>query len=339
MCAQQEQRTDNRVTLVGGSGFVGTAIAKRLAESGVSFDILDIRPSAAFPDDFQKADVRDEATLTSVMRGQAIVHLAAVHRDDVRPVALYDQVNVDGTRNLCVAAENLGIERIVFASSVAVYGFAPAGTDETGALAPFNDYGRTKAEAEAVLRAWQAREPKRRSLVIIRPTVIFGPGNRGNVFNLLASIASGRFIMIGPGTNVKSMAFVENVADFFIASLHRPPGVWVSNYVDGPELDMNTLVALVRSTLTGRATIGPRLPIALALAVGRIADGFSRLTGRRLPISYIRVRKFVSTTAFKSCNSVPEAFRPRFTLTEGLRATIVAEFLNPDPSRTIFETE
>jgi len=283
--------------------------------------------------------VRDEAALTSTMRGQTIVHLAAVHRDDVRPVALYDQVNVDGTRNLCAAAENLGIERIVFASSVAVYGFAPAGTDETGALTPFNDYGRTKAEAESVLRAWQAREPERRSLVIIRPTVIFGPGNRGNVFNLLASIARGRFIMIGPGTNVKSMAFVENVADFFIASLDRPPGVWVSNYVDGPELDMNTLVALVRNTLTGRTVIGPRVPIVLALALGRIADGISRLTRRKLPISHIRVRKFVSTTAFKSSSVMSEAFRPRFTLTEGLQATIAAEFLRPDPSRTVFETE
>jgi nucleoside-diphosphate-sugar epimerase len=70
---------------------------------------------------------------------------------------------------------------IIFTSTVAVYGFAKIGTEESGKIAPFNDYGRTKYEAEEVFKAWQAEAPEERTLVIIRPTVVFGEQNRGNV--------------------------------------------------------------------------------------------------------------------------------------------------------------
>ena len=97
---------------------------------------------------------------------------------------------------------------------MACYGNAPPGTGEGGAIAPFNDYGRTKFLAEEVYRAWQRDDPSRRTLAIVRPTVIFGEQNRGNVYNLLRQIASGRFVMVGAGRNTKSMAYVGNVAAF-----------------------------------------------------------------------------------------------------------------------------
>ena len=109
-------------------------------------------------------------------------------------------------------AEEKGIEHIIFASSVAVYGFAPPDTGEDGSINPFNDYGRTKHAAEQVLRAWQAKAPARRMLTIIRPTVVFGPGNRGNVYNLLRQLQSGSFVMGGNGQTSKSVADGENVA-------------------------------------------------------------------------------------------------------------------------------
>ena len=71
--------------------------------------------------------------------------------------------------------------KIIFTSSVAIYGFAPANTGEDGKPDYFNDYGRTKYLAEQVYKKWQAEDPENRTLVIVRPTVIFGEGNRGNV--------------------------------------------------------------------------------------------------------------------------------------------------------------
>ena len=80
---------------------------------------------------------------------------------------------------------------------MAIYGFAPANTGENGEPNYFNEYGRTKYLAEQIYRDWQQEDPLNRTLVIVRPTVVFGPGNRGNVYNLLKQIASKRFVMIG----------------------------------------------------------------------------------------------------------------------------------------------
>jgi nucleoside-diphosphate-sugar epimerase len=333
MVAKQE------VCIVGGSGFIGTAVAQRLRRDGRAFRIVDIQDSATFPEHRVHGDIRDLSGLAQAVRGDALIHLAAVHRDDVSPRSLYDDVNVAGTRNVCAAAERAGINRIVFASSVAVYGFAPPGTDETGTRAPFNDYGRTKAEAEDVLRAWQAAAPHLRSLTLVRPTVVFGPGNRGNVYNLLRQIATGRFIMIGSGTNTKSMAYVGNVADFFCHCLGLGPGVHVFNYTDGPDLSMNQLVRMVRRELFGKNDVGLRMPLALGLGLGRVADVVAAVTRRRLPVSWIRVKKFASTTSFASARKDALGFRPITTLEMALRLTLDAEFVNPDPKRPVFLTE
>jgi nucleoside-diphosphate-sugar epimerase len=118
---------------------------------------------------------------------------------------------------------------------VAVYGFASVGTDEkTGAINHFNDYGCTKWLAEEKYRTWLASDPEN-SLMIIRPTVIFGEQNRGNVYNLLRQIASGTFPLVGKGTNVKSMAYVENVSAFIEYNLNNPPGEYLFNYIDKEE--------------------------------------------------------------------------------------------------------
>ena len=159
-----------RVVVSGGTGFIDTSVCRLLAEQGIAFVILDRAHSPEYSDRHRKVDIRELEALRQAVEGDCLIHLAAVHRDDVRPRSLYDEVNVKGTENLCQMAEEKGIERIIFASSVAVYGFAPPNTGEDGSINPFNDYGRTKYAAEQVLRAWQAKAPARRVLTIIRPT-------------------------------------------------------------------------------------------------------------------------------------------------------------------------
>ena len=204
--------------------------------------------------------MEDIDSLDQLAKVSTIINLAAVHRDDVRPLSRYDDVNVQGAKNVCEAARKHGINKIIFTSSVAIYGFAPADTDESGEANYFNDYGRTKYLAEQVYKAWQAEDPESRTLVIVRPTVIFGEGNRGNVYNLLRQIASRRFVMFGDGTNRKSMAYVENVVAFIEYSLSFEPGLHIYNYIDKPDFDMNTLISGARKTLFGKTNVGLRLP-------------------------------------------------------------------------------
>jgi nucleoside-diphosphate-sugar epimerase len=327
------------LSITGGSGFIGTSLCKRLSEKGQAFTILDTRESLSFPERHQHINICERDCLLEAVAGETIVHLAAEHRDDIRDRSRYHAVNVDGTRNVTLVATERGINRIVFTSSVAVYGFAPPDTGEDGAINPFNDYGRTKYEAELILREWQAADPQVRSLTIVRPTVVFGPGNRGNVYNLLSFIASGRFMMVGSGTNRKSMAYVDNIAAFLELATKFHPGVQLYNYVDKPDFTINELVGQVRQTLFGKADVGLRLPSWLGLVAGTAADAISQVLNRSLPISKIRVKKFTTTTTFGSAAQRVPGFVPEFTLAEGLARTLHHEFIKPDPTAPIFYTE
>ena len=225
---------------------------------------------------------------------------------------------------LCAAAEALGIGRILFTSSAAVYGNTEAEADEDRPLRPFNEYGRSKFEAERVFSDW-AERGRGRGLTIVRPTVVFGPGNRGNVHALLAQIARGRPIVIGGGHNRKSIAYVENVADFLVHVLDQDKGINVYNYADKPDLTMSELVALVAQELKGSAR-PLHIPYALALGLGGLCDLTARLTGRTFPVSAIRVRKYCANTQFAAGRVAGAGFRPQHSLEEALRRTIRHEF-------------
>jgi GlcNAc-P-P-Und epimerase len=328
---------EKKITVIGGSGFVGTNLCQQLALKQQDFEILDLKMSNQFPEKCKIADVRDAETLRKTITGDVVVNLAAVHRDDVRDKTEYQRTNVDGAENVALVCDEKGIDKIVFTSTVAVYGFAEPGTDEGGVIKPFNEYGRTKFEAEEKLRKWHAQG--NHSLIIVRPTVIFGEGNRGNVFNLLNQIASGKFLMIGKGQNKKSMAYVGNIVAFLETCLATEQKYGVYNYVDTPNLTMNELVSVVRKQLKDKDGVGPRLPYWLGMIFGYTADLLAKLSGKNLPVSSIRVTKFTSSTEFKSAQAGLDNFQAPFLLIDGLERTLHSEFISPDRNREVFFSE
>ena len=320
------------IAIFGGAGFVGTRLSKVMEDAGVKYQVFD-----KVLDGKSYIDVTKPETLKPLPKLDAVINLAAEHRDDVSPKSLYDLVNVEGSRNVCNFCKENNINTIIFTSSVAVYGFAPEGTDESGEIKYFNDYGRTKFLAEKVYQEWFDEDPESRNLVIVRPTVIFGEANRGNVYNLLKQIASGKFIMFGNGNNRKSMAYVQNVAEFLNFSTTLK-GNNLYNYIDKPDLDMNTLVGTVKKTLFNKEGIGLRLPAWLGVLAGYGFDALAFLLRRNLPISSIRVKKFMGTTAFNT--SVAKCgFKPEISLEEGLKKTLSYEFIEDNSSKRTFITE
>ncbi len=326
-----------KITVIGGSGFVGTNLCRQLSLKQQDFEIVDLKMSNQFPEKCKVADVRDVNSLREAITGDVVVNLAAVHRDDVRDKSEYQRTNVDGAENVAQVCSEKGIKKIVFTSTVAVYGFSEPGTDESGKINPFNEYGRTKFEAEEKLCAWHAAGDN--ALIIVRPTVIFGEGNRGNVYNLLNQIASGKFMMVGKGENKKSMAYIGNIVAFLESCVETDQKYGVYNYVDTPDLTMNELVSQVRHTLKGQQGVGLRLPYWLGMFLGYVADAVAKVSGRNLPVSSIRVKKFAASTEFRSAKSGLDGFAPSFTLADGINRTLSSEFVSPDPSREIFYTE
>ena len=326
------------ILVFGGSGFVGTRLCFRLSQSKKLFQIFDKVPSIFFFDRGIVGDVRYPIRLQFPSNPTAIFNLAAEHRDNVWPLSLYDEVNINGAKNVCDLARLKDVNQIIFTSSVAVYGFAPLQTSESGAIAPYNDYGRTKWEAEKVYKEWQAEDPLRRCLVIVRPTVVFGEKNRGNVFNLLRQIASGKFVMVGNGLNRKSMAYVENVAAFLEYSLEFKSGVHIYNYVDKPDFTMNTLVAHVNKLLGRSSDIKFRLPRYLGLLIGFSFDLIAKITGKKFPVSAIRVKKFCADSVYASAIE-STGFIPPITLMEAIEKTIRFEFIEDYKNEHFFYSE
>lgn len=308
------------IAIIGGAGFVGTRLTKVFDEQAVRYSIFDkVLVGANY------LDITKPETFETLPSPKIVINLAAEHRDNVTPKSLYDLVNVEGSKNVCEFCRRRGVNKIVFTSSVAVYGFAPEDTDETGEINYFNDYGRTKYLAENVYKEWFDEDPKNRTLVIVRPTVIFGEGNRGNVYNLLNQIARRRFVMIGAGKNRKSMAYIQNIAELISHEVQFAKGYRLINYADKPDLSTYELVEIARAELLGKNNIGFRIPGWCGLMAGTIFDLISKLNGKNYPISNIRVRKFLGTTTFTS-NANSQGFVPKYSLIQGLKKTISSDF-------------
>jgi len=325
-----------KISIIGGSGFLGTNLCELFLESGQEFEIIDIKPSKRFNDYFKFGDVRDIQSLEKSITGEIIINLAAVHRDDVANAEDYFTTNVEGAKNVCLAATNKSINLIIFTSSVAVYGLTKEPTGEDGSINPFNDYGLSKFQAEEAYEAWNDSDKSNR-LTIIRPTVIFGPGNRGNVYNLLNQINSRYFAMIGDGKNIKSLAYVKNVAAFLQYSLNYSAKLSIYNYVDKPDIKLMNFVLLARNQLKIESRL-PKIPYFLGIFAGYIFDILSIILNRKLAITSFRIKKFTSSTHFLTSIDFNK-FKPPFELEDALSQTIRDEFIDRNGPSEVFYTE
>jgi nucleoside-diphosphate-sugar epimerase len=314
-----------KICIIGGSGFIGKRVID-LLHSRFPILNMDKNPSAAYPDVTTLGDIRDQAKLDKALKGKdLVIHLAAEHRDDVSPVSLYYDVNVTSTQNVLNAMDKNSVHSIIFTSSVAIFGLNKINPDENHPADPFNDYGKSKWQAEEILRQWQQQSPKERNLSIVRPTVVFGENNRGNVYNLLEQISSGRFMMVGDGKNKKSMAYVGNVAAFVDYCAGHMEGYRLFNYVDKPDLDMNELVGQVAESLQ-ISIPRVRFPKWLGMLGGYGFDALGKLTSKKFSVSSVRVKKFCAVTQFNSAKAHSCGFIAPFSLSEGLDRTLKREF-------------
>ncbi len=314
-----------KVLVTGGSGFIGTRLVEDLLKENHEVKIFDKRASETYPDLVIIGDVRDkEAMIDACKNMDVIYNLAAEHADNVTPKSLYADVNVGGAKNVVIAAKENNITRIVFTSTVAVYGLSQEYPDESFEPNPVSEYGITKFAAEEIFNTWVDYSTDN-SLTIVRPAVVFGENNVGNVHRLIEQIEKGRFVMVGAGNNKKSMGYVGNISHFLATKVNESSGIDVYNFAGKPDLTSAQIVDIITDELRIKKRI-PHIPEWAGMLGGYIFDVLSKITGKKFPISTVRIKKFTSDTTVSTEKLLASGFKDSYGLEEGLRRMIKHEF-------------
>ena len=308
------------VTIIGGSGFIGGYVCGVLHKNGIPFEILDLKPPKKFSEHFKYCDIREKSTLIDAISGSTVINLAAVHSDDVINCGDYYKTNVEGMHNLISVAKTKEIKKIIFTSSVAVYGPSSKIVDETKIPHPLSDYGKSKLLAEKLLIDWAVDEACQ--YFIIRPTAVFGPGGGGNIRNLIDQIISKKFAIIGSGSNKKSLAYVENLADFIFSTLNYTGDCRIVNYVDDPDLSVSELTSIIANAAFGVNKSYVRIPTPIAILVLQIFKNLNKILGRSSTITPERAKKFASSSQFSSRKEFINNFSASFDNVSALKLTV-----------------
>lgn len=309
------------IVLIGGAGFIGSCIALKLKKENKDFIILDIKHSKLFRNKTRIVNILDKQKLEDfIPENSIIINLAAVHRDD-DDVDDYYLVNVKGSENICEIAIKKNCKDIFFFSTVAVYGKASPLANENSLQKPYNHYGKSKKQAEKIYLDWNIKDDGN-NLTIIRPTAVFGKGNRGNIYNLISQIKKGPFFMIGNGKNIKSIAYVENLVEFVFYLLSYKKKFRVHNYVDGPQINLKELILFIREQLNVKTNL-KYLPYPIAFLSGIVFDFLSKILNKRFKISRVRVEKFIIETSYSANLS---GYEPPYNLKDALKKTILEDF-------------
>lgn len=208
------------VIIFGGAGFIGTHLLARLAATSDGPLIsVDIRPpKRPIPGvDYRVHDVRDLSDFGVEGPVARIYNFAAVHTTPGHEPWEYYDTNVRGALEVTDFARRNGVDRLVFTSSISVYGPDETAKDEDTAPTPVSDYGRSKRMAELVHGRWRD-ETEGNRLVIVRPAVVFGLGEGGNFTRLARLLSKGFFVYPGRRDTIKSCIYVEDLIDWIFAA-------------------------------------------------------------------------------------------------------------------------
>lgn len=279
--------------VLGASGFIGSHLTRRLSRSGRwrvrAVDL--IPPRQAEPGvEHVIADARQPLAPDLAKGARAIFNLAAIHRTPGHPDPAYYDTNVGGALRGIELAEACGVETLVFTSSIAVYGPCEEPVSEATPLRPVTAYGRSKRLAEAAHRRWLERGPGRR-LVIVRPGVVFGPGERGNYTQLARAVRGGYFAFPGRRDTVKSGGHVTELLRSLEFALARPEPDILYNFAY-PEAATTAQIVARLAALSGRRSSPPTLPLPALLGAARLFEAADRL-GLRNAVHRERVMKMV----------------------------------------------
>jgi len=227
----------DRILVIGGAGYIGSALLPKLLDRGAKVRILDLllfgeEPIARYLDhpnlEVVRADFRQVDQVVAAMSGvHTVVHLGGLVGDPACSLdeGLTTEVNLDYTRLIAEVAKGWGVPRFVFASSCSVYGASDDVLDEGSDLNPVSLYARSKIASENVLFEMAGRKF---APIILRFGTIYGISGRPRfdlVVNLLSAKAwtEGAITVFG-GDQWRPFVHVDDAAKAIVLALDAPIG-------------------------------------------------------------------------------------------------------------------
>ena len=311
--------------LTGSSGYIGSRLAPKLHERGytvcgIDRDVDDVSGLNIFVE----GDLCDSRTVREAIDGvDQVLHLAAAKGDWGISEDEYYRDNLEATRVLIEVGKEAGVKDWVFYSTVSVMGPSHEAIGEQAEFAPINPYGASKAEAEKLFHRLAEEDPEARVL-IIRPSVVYGPGNPDstNIYRLVDAIYNSRFAMVGPGEAIKSTSYIDNLLAATLFLMNRMKrGVQTYIYVDEPALSTGELVNRIYQLL-GKEPPSWHIPLSVASPIAAVSDFAASMTGIDFPITAARIEKFNRSTNFDASAIRELGFEQPISNEEALRTTI-----------------
>tara|TARA_B100000029_G_scaffold418523_1_gene423608 strand:- start:7 stop:1029 length:1023 start_codon:yes stop_codon:yes gene_type:complete len=324
--------------IFGGTGFIGSFFAKELSKTeefkkiyladienietkGFKFrqELLKDVPNL----EFIKIDVRNPIDLKIPEGVSLIANFSAIHREPGHSDEEYFETNLLGAENVCRWSKKVECNEIIFSSSIAPYGPTEDPKDENSLTVPVTPYGSSKLSAELIHQNWQHESKKERKLIIIRPGVVFGPGEGGNVSRLIKAVKGKYFIFMGNRNTRKAGIYVKELCkalnwlrglsktkdnnNFILANLTMHPNPSLEEYVNAIAKILKLKPPYYRLpfwTLLLFSSI-----IDLALKPFRISHPFSRVRIQKLNKSNHIIPMFLISNNYNYHFSLEEALK------------------------------
>lgn len=293
-----------KALVTGAGGFVGTEVVKNLLSHGYSVKALVRKKSQV--EALEKigaevviGDIKNKSSLeAAVSQVSKVFHIAALFRQAGLPDSEYYKVNLDGTKNVLDASISAGVEKFIHCSTIGVHGDIenPPGTELTP-FAPGDIYQKSKLEAELLVKDYF--ENGKISGSIIRPAMIYGPGDT-RTLKLFKPIAEKKFFYVGPGDALVHFIDVRDLAEAFRLAAESPNANGETFIISGKSsLRLNEVVAII-SAIFGVEEPWLHLPVKPMQILGSICEAICTPLKINPPIFKRRVDFFIKNRNFDS---------------------------------------